>query len=247
MGRVITSLIALLGLSGCASTVQISSVPDKNTTPIYRSGIPSLMSQKKHTVMISPEATTRRNASRPAFILSITNQSASSIEVDTTSVAASREGKSMKVFSFTEIQAEIRRQQAVSAFLVGLSGAMQASAAQQQASYSQYGGTYRSGSYGGTYSGWSYNPAAGQAAANAVNAQTQQNLAAIRQQGEGALAAAANTLLQRTTVLPGTSYGGKVLLANTTVEKGKPVELVIDIDLVDEVHTFRFIESVLEK
>lgn len=234
-------------LSGCASTVQISTLPDKNTEQIFRSGVPSLMSKKKHTVMISPEATTRQNNTRPSFILSVTNQGGQAFELDTTSVTANLDGSALRVFTFAEIQAEIKRQQAVSAVLVALGGAMQASAAQQQASYSQHGGRYGSGSQSGTYSGWSYNPAAGQAAANAVNVQTQQTLASIRQQGENALNAAATTLLQRTTILPGTSHGGKVLLTNVKVEKLKGREIVIDVDLQDEVHSFRFYESILAR
>jgi hypothetical protein len=245
--KILLTLLALSVLSGCASTVKISALPGNDTEQIFRAGIPSLMSKKKHVVMISPEAMTRPNSSRPTFILSVTNLTDKSIEVDTTSVTASLDGKSLKVFTFDEVQAEIKRRQAISAALVAFGGALQASAAQQQASYSQYGGQYNTGAYSGTYQGWSYNPAAGQAAANAVNMQTQQNLSSIRQSGESALREAASNLLQRTTLLPGKSYGGKVVFANVSVEKEGGRELIIDVDLRDEVHSFRFLESVLPK
>lgn len=139
---------------------------------------------------------------------------------------------------------------------------MQAVSAQQQASYASTSGTYnsnttgnfnaygtRSNVYGnynatttGTYSGWTYNPAAGQAAAAAVNAKTDVDMARLQAQGQDALNEAARTMLKQTTVFPQSSHGGQIVLGEFEVpEAGTTLELTARVQ--GEIHIFQFTQQ----
>lgn len=266
MRTALTLLTVCAGLAGCATTIQTTAIPSSNTQQIYRSGIPSLISTKKYTVMVSPAATTRKGSARPEYVVSVANTTGQPIEVDTSNISVFVDSKRLKVFSYEEIEREIQNKKSTAAFLTAFSGAMRSYSAQQQASYQQTYGTYNTNTFGtvnsygtggtrygsfnantyGTYSGWTYNPGAGQLAANAENARTQAELQNINANGEAALREAAGVMLRRQTVMPGQAYGGKVVVAEIDVpEYGN--KLLIKVSIDGETHEFGFSQRKLKK
>ena len=240
----------MLLVAGCSTTIQTTTIKSPFVNEIYRSGIPSSVSTGRFIVMASPDSNTRKDNEPPTFVISIANTSDKAIDFDTTNVSVFLDGKRLKVFTFEEIKAATERKQAIATFMVALGGAMQSAAAQQQASYQTNAGrynTYGTNTYSsGTYSGWSYNPAAGQAAANAVNAQTAANIDSLRANSEASLAVAAKVMLRRETVSPGAAHGGKVVLENFDIsETGNTLLLKVDVD--GDVHEFSFAQSRLKK
>lgn len=251
-------LLASIALIGCATPIRTDPIASNGQQRIYRDGLPALVSRKEFVVIVSPQTTARKSNERIRLIASVANTSDSPIDLDTSNFSATVDGRPLKVFTHDEIAQEIKTQQAWAAFATALGGAMQAASAQQQASYSSSYGSYnanttgnfntygRYNTYGnynstttGTYSGWTYNPAAGQAAAAAVNAKTEADMARLQAQGQNALNEAARTMLKQTTIFPNTSYGGQLVLGMFEIpEHGTTLELTVKIK--DETHIFKF-------
>ncbi|MBB3121807.1 hypothetical protein [Pseudoduganella violacea] len=246
-------------LAGCASPIRTEPTLLAGQGQIYRDGIPSAISKKTFIVMASPSNSVREGKDRMRVIVSVVNTSPNPIDVSISNFSVLVDGRLEKIFTFEEIAQEIKTEQAWAAFAVALGGAMQASAAQQQASYKSTYGTYNTNTTGslntygtrnnsfanfnantvGTYSGWIYDPAAGQAAASSVHAQTTANLSNLQTQGEAALKIAAQTVLQRTTVFPNNSHGGQLVIGKFEVpDTGIIVDILANIE--GETHTFRF-------
>lgn len=263
--RAISFLMAA-SLVGCATHVRTEPVVSDGQERIYRDGIPSLVSRKQFVVLVAPATVIREGKERLRLIVSVANTSPASFDIDTSNFSATVDGRPLKVFTHDEIAQEIKSQQAWAAFAVALGGAMQAASAQQQASYASTTGTYnsntsgtfnaygtRSNVYGnynatttGTYSGWTYNPAAGQAAAAAVNAKTDANLSRLQAQSQSALTEAARTMLKQTTVFPQSSHGGQIVLGEFEVpDTGASLEVTARVQ--GEVHTFLFTQQIHRK
>lgn len=263
--RIFAAIFLCLALFGCASQVRVDPVVSNDQERIYRDGVPAVISKKGLVVMAAPAVVVRESKDQPKFVVSVANTTNSNFDLDTTNFKVAVDGKPLKVFTHAEVESDIKSKQAWSAFAVALGGAMQAASAQQAASNSYSTGTYqsktqgnfnaygRSNIYGnynsstsGTYSGWTYNPAAGQAAANAVNAQTNSQLSMLQQQGQAALNEAARSMLKITTVAPGTSYGGQIVLATFDVpESGANLELTVSV--AGEEHIFQFVNQRFKK
>jgi hypothetical protein len=245
--------------AGCASQIRVDPVLLDDQERIYRDGVPAVISRKGLVVVAAPVKVIREGKEQPKFIVSVSNTSSSQFDIDTSNVVASVDGLPLKVFTYEEVADSIKSQQAWAAFAVAFSGGMEAASARQQASTSYNYGTYNANSYGtlnsshnynanttGTYTGWTYNPAAGQAAANAVNSRTNSQLASLQQEGQAALYDAQKSILKRTTVLPGTSHGGQIFLATFDVpESGSTLDLKVSV--AGEDHIFKFTNQRFKK
>ena len=258
-------LISTILFVGCASQIKVDPVLLGNQERIYRDGVPAVISRKGLVVMAAPVKVIRDGKEQPKFIVSVANTSQSQFDVDTSNFAASVDGLPLKIFTHDEVADSIKSKQAWAAFAVALGGAMQAASAQQQASRSSNSGSYNSNTSGnfntygssnlsgnynantaGTYTGWTYNPAAGQAAANAVNARTDSQMASLQQQGQAALDEAQKSILKQTTVSPGSSHGGQIVLATFDVpDAGSTLDLKVSVS--GEEHLFRFTNQKYKK
>ena len=246
-------------LAGCATEVRVDPVVLDNQEQIYRDGVPAIISRKGLVVMAAPVTVVREGKDKPKFIVSVANTSQTKFDLDTANFSASVDGKDLKVYTHQEVASDIKSKQAWAAFAVAMGGAMQAASAQRAASTAYNSGNYNTSTQGsfnaygsnsntfgnynsntnGTYSGWTYNPAAGQAAASAVNVQTNSNIASLQQQGKAALDEASQTMLKMTTVTPGSSHGGQIVLATFDVpETGAMLDLKVLVS--GEEHLFRF-------
>lgn len=244
---------------GCAVPIKTDAVATGGQQRIFRDGIPALISSKQSVVLVSPSTVVREGKDRLRLVVSVVNISTTTFDLNTTDFSATVDGRQLKILTYDEITREIKSKQAWAAFGMALAGGMQAASAQQQAGYARTTGTYNSNTAGtvnaygtrgstygnynsntsGTYEGWAYNPAAGQAAAAAVNAQTSANIANLQANGQSALNEAARNILKQTTVFPQNSHGGQIVLAEFEVpEIGALLELTAKIQ--GEIHQFQF-------
>jgi len=119
--------IATFALTGCASPQQVllSAGPDQQS--IIRNGVPELISQKKHFVMLRPNARAVNAGARPAFTVVVRNQARTPITLYETSIRAEQtvKGKSVavRIFRYDDLVKEEQTRQTVAAVGAALSGA----------------------------------------------------------------------------------------------------------------------------
>lgn len=247
MKRLLT--IAILGflLQGCASTLKLEPHALDGQQRIFQEGVEAIISPKAALVAIRPSATTYSSEGRPTIVVTVLNGTEEPFNFSTEDVQVFVDGEPHKVFTYDELVAEVKRQQAWAAFAVALSGAAQSMNA-ANAGYTYNSGSYNAYAYDnygnraygyGTYSGYTYNAAAAQQAQAAANAQTQANMQAIRNQTEQSLSALGATMLKKTTVLPQAWHGGYV-----TIEKipnaDHPQDIRVVVRAAGEEHEFLF-------
>ena len=246
-------MLAMGLLQGCATTLKLAPVASGEQKEIYQGGTETLISAKKSLVAIRPSANSYQSVQRPSLIVSVTNGTDESYNFGPENISASVNGQSVKVFTYDELVAEVKRQQAWAAVAAALNGVAQSMNA-ANAGYTYNSGTYNSSYYGsgysgygyGSYSGYTYNAAAVQQAQSAANAQTQANMAAIKTQTDEALNQLASTMLRKETVFPQKTFGGYITLDKLPVPDS-PNEVIIDISVGGEVHQFKFMLTKVAK
>jgi hypothetical protein len=233
-------------LAGCASSQKVLLTAGPDQQAIVRDGVPALISQKKHLVMLRPSARLIKGNARPAFTLVVRNQSSKPETLLESSITASQSvaGKAVavRVYRYDELVQEEQTRQAFAAFgtaLAGMGRAMSAANAgyvNSTGSFNTYGSGYRS-TYG-TYSATTYDPLRAQLAQQAANAQTTADFAALRAQGEENLYALESTILKDNTVMPGEWFGGSIVLAPPEKAETGHTAYVITVRFGGEEHTF---------
>lgn len=238
-------MLALL-IQGCASTLALKPIPGAGQKHVFKQGKKALWSDKKILVLVYPATESFKSNERPTIIVSVYNKSGRSFDFSTDNIKAYSDGVEIKIYTYEELAEEIRRKYnraALAAALSGLANSMSAANA---------GHTYSSGSYNssiysntggsaygyGTYSGHTYNPAVAQQAQRAANAETQANMASIKQQSEQAMSNLSSTILRKETVMPKTWFGGYIKLdALSRPDEEHIINLVIKVR--GESHRFK--------
>lgn len=242
------SLVLLCSvLAGCAPSEQILLTAAADQQAIVRDGIPALVSQKKHLVMLRPNTRMLKSGTRPAFTLAVLNQGATSETLLEASISASQvvgqKPIAVRIYRYDELVQEEEARQAIAAFSTALS-AMGRSMSAANAGYTNTTGTFRTygSTYGttqGTYSATSYDPSRTQIAQHAANAQTDREVAALRAQGKYNLESLQQTILKDHTILPGEWHGGSIVLAAPEMSgDGGTAEYSITVYFAAEQHTF---------
>lgn len=241
--------IAILGilLQGCASTLKLDPRALDGQQEVYQEGVEAIISSKKALVAIRPSANTYSSEIRPTIVVTVLNGTEETFNFSTEDVHVFVDGVPHKVFTYDELVAEVKRQQAWAAFAAALNGAAQSMNA-ANAGYTHNSGSYNASAYDnygnraygyGTYSGYTYNATAAQQAQATANAQTQANMQAIRNQTEQSLSALSTTMLKKTTVLPHVWHGGYL-----TIEKIQNIdqqhEIRVVVMVAGEEHEFLF-------
>ena len=254
ISRLATPFFVAISICGCATQVRVDPILLANQDRIYRDGVPTVISRKGVVVMLSPVSVVREGKERSRFVVSVSNTTQRPFEIDTTNLSASIDGKPIRIYTYEEIAQQIKTRQAWAAFATAAGGAMEAASVAQTASNTYTSGSYKSNTSGsyqsetaekfspygarvntvgsykanttGSYSESTYNPGAGQAAAAAVNAKTEAEMASLQAQGQAELNDASRTLLKMTTVFPGSSHGGQIVLAEFDIpESGAVLDL----------------------
>jgi len=254
MKNLLLVLASCLLIQGCASTLRIDPQTLDGQQEIFQEGVEAVLSPKKALVAIRSTTNTYSSESRPTFVVSVQNGTKDPFNFSTEDIQVFVDGQPHKVFTYDELVAEIKRQQAWAAFAVALNGAAQSMNA-ANAGHTYHSGTsnayaydnYGNSAYGyGSYSGYSYNAAAAQQAQAAANAQTQADMQAIQSQTEQSLQSLGSTMLKKTTVLPQSWHGGYV-----TIEKipnvAEPHEIKVLVQAAGEEHEFLLQHFKVEK
>jgi hypothetical protein len=247
MNKLLTIAVFALLLQGCASTLKLDPQALDGQQKVYQEGVEAIISPKKALVAIRPSANTYSSEGRPTIVVTVLNGTAEMFNFSTEDVHVFVDGVPHKVFTYDELVAEVKRQQAWAAFAAALSGAAQSMNA-ANAGYTYNSGTYNASAYDnygnraygyGSYSGYTYNAAAAQQAQAAANAQTQANMQAIKNQTEQSLSALSATMLKKTTVLPQAWHGGYVTI-DKIPNKEQPHEIRVVVTAAGEEHEFLF-------
>ena len=238
------AILSCLVLAGCTAPkdmISLKATPDQSA--IVRDGVPALVSSKRHVVFLRPVDSRQQSNDRPRFVIAMLNKgkSPATFNVADISVTSYKPHQAkLKVYTHEELADEVeadRNTRLVLAALGGAAGAMSAANA---------GTTYTTGSYGhsspyghssGMYTASTYNPGLAQAAINANNDRTLNNISSIEGQAQNALANLKATIVKDHTVMPGEWHGGVIVLG--TPEKGaEGAEYQISLLFDGEEHTF---------
>jgi uncharacterized protein YceK len=205
-------LAAVALLAGCSTTATLT--PAEGSRVEYTAGHPVMLSEAAGSVVqLTPTAVQVEAGSRMGLWINVHNVSAEPIDFDVSSVRAT-----VRVYTYEELKKEIERQAMWAAIGQGLQAAgegMQAANAGYRTSYTQgtasaYGsGGYAYGNYHSTTT--TYDPAAAAAAQAQVDANNRARMAELAA-ARGSALGAIEHVVRRTTLSPGESYTGAVVI-----------------------------------
>lgn len=116
------AVVALMGLAGCASMVNITPSASNAQRLTYDSGKPRLTSVKTFTVVLQVKSTVFASGNPVGFVVAVFNPTSVPVEVSTDNVTATWTGTPLKVYSFEELMAEEQRRQSTQRIGLALQG-----------------------------------------------------------------------------------------------------------------------------
>lgn len=247
MRKIVSVFILISFLQGCATTLRLNPVAINGQQEIFQEGTKTLISAKNSLVAIRPSTNTYQSVERPTLVVSVSNGTEKPFNFSTEDMEVYVDNNPVKVFTYDELVAEVKKRQAHAAFAAALSGVAQSINA-ANAGYTYHSGTYNSSYYSnygysghgfGSYSGYSYNQAAALQAQNAANTQMMMNMAAINSQTNQALDELSSTILKKSTVFPQKIHGGYIKLEKIPVTK-EASDVSVKINAGGEIHDFNF-------
>ncbi len=239
-------------LPGCISAYSLRPTPTVEQNATIKDGYEIVSSKKTHIVMVAPKSAVVRDSRQKFGVdVMVKNMASAPFNVYTSSITGEFNGAPLQAYTAEEVIAEIEKRQRIAAALSAVGGALSAASAQQSASrvrQSGYVSGYNnSGQYvSGNYTASGYDPAAGQAAASAVNARTDRDIANIRAAGAAQVAQYSGKSFNNHTLAPDEWYGGTVYFdaISPSDEKGT---VKIKVDVAGEIHEFALGVSLLKK
>lgn len=208
-------------LVACSATQDVALIPTPGQETILRNGLPTLVSKKKHLVMLKPNAVAVKSSSRPSFTLVVRNLGAMAENLLEQNISANLNvggGKTanLPVLRYAQLVTEEQNRQNARVVVAALSGVGQVVSAASAGNSTTTGSFSTSGPRGsstyGTYSASTYDAGAAYAAQAHAQAQSAENFAVLQAQGEQNLAALERTILKDHTVMPGEWFGGSIVL-----------------------------------
>ncbi|HXG81324.1 MAG TPA: hypothetical protein VNJ05_05945 [Sphingomicrobium sp.] len=174
---------------------------------------------------------------RPAFAIAFFNAGPDPVNIGLEDIHVTANGTPLRVFSVQELERQAKKKAWWTKFGLAMLGGLAAGAAasQRDHSYGTITGPY------GTYSiHTSYPSLAGQLRANQIQADTAYSIAAVQYQLDRTLELLDNHVVQRTTVDPGASYAGLIVLDKLKAGK-PPYELRLEVDWNSERYPFAYV------
>jgi hypothetical protein len=234
------ALSTLMLLTGCATQLT-SYAPTANQTVMYDQGVGAITWETDEAVLtIYPTFRYQSPSDIPTFTLMVQNKTDHNIDFDPESIHAYLDDRECHVYTLEERIGEIRgtakRKQIALAILGGVAaGAAAYGASHQTTTYSSYGVV-------GHHQYWSsgtiqtYDPASGILAGAAVGAVTGVGIHQIAR-AAGYEEQAAQAIFQHSTIRPGTTIVGQVLLKQATGQYGA-LRLDVPVDTARSTFTF---------
>jgi hypothetical protein len=224
MTRAIAALAAL-ALAGCATSYSLQ--PTASDDVRYKDGVPFLRSAMTETkVAVAPGR--RVFNGRMSMVVGAWNNSSSPLNFGPENIRVSTSnGTQLRVYSIDDLEREADRRagwQTAIAAVGAVSGTISAS----QPTTAYVGGTPVT----------VYDPAASEAAQSEVNERSAQELASIEAQKDRAIGQYENSILRTTTVDPGSSITGSIVIDKPTFSSGEQQTIHVTVDFGPDHHAF---------
>lgn len=246
MRGVLAACFGSLLVVACASPqrVLLTAAPDQQS--IVRNGVPILVSNKKHLVMLRANTRLVKDNARPAFTVIVRNQGKTPDTLREASIQARQmiAGKMqpVRIFRYDELIQEEETRQKVAAFGAAVGGFARAMSAANAGNVNTTGTVVTQGPYGnttyGTYTATTYDPVRAQIAQEHASNVTHADFERIRAQGEANMQRLDATILKDNTVLPGEWFGGTIVLAPLAKSEKGNSDYTIIVAFGGEEHTF---------
>lgn len=174
---------------------------------------------------------------RPMYQIAFYNAGPEPVNIGLEDIHASKDGEPLRVFSVQELERQAKQKAWWTQFGLALVGAFgSAAAASQRDSYH----STITGPYGTYHVHADYPSLAGQLQANAIAMDTAYSIAAVQYQLDQTIDIINNHVVQRTTVDPGSTYGGLIILDKLKTGN-PPFEIRIDVDWNEERYPFAYV------
>jgi len=234
----IAVILVTLMLVGCKTTGTLQPIVSSNQKAMVRDGMESLFSQRKHTVVMTPNSYTAESSGKASFIVIVSNGSSKDFLLSPSNISATAiipnkdalenvkadsdddtdvvpmkvtKKEELHVYTYEELVKEEEKRAAMQAFAIALGSVGQSMEAANAGYQSGYGTVNTYGTYGssyGTYNYSGYDYAAANAARSAAQAQTNAEFSSAAAQTQTNLIGLKNTILKAHTLLPNESHGG---------------------------------------
>jgi hypothetical protein len=226
-------------LAALAATLLFASQANSAVKVRFYKGRPTYISiTQSSVVQIAPPPASKDK--QPAIAVIVLNRSdrAASIGYENVTIRTVT-GTPAQLVTYEELQRKARQRAGWATFFAILAAGANSYAAQQSAYGTGYGSAYTSTPYGGihtTYATSYYSPIAGQLALDRAEAQNGDMFRAISNQLDATMARLDGAVLRTTTIDPGDSFGGAVVVK---LPKGaKLSDLVVSVSFRGEIHEF---------
>jgi hypothetical protein len=201
----------------------------------YLKGVPTLdLDQQRGAIQLRQQGFYNN---RPVFAIAFYNAGPEPVNIGLEDIHVSSAGSPLEVFSVQELERQAKKKAWWNQFGMALLGGLSAgvAASQRNTYHSTISGPY------GTYSVHaSYPSLAGQLQSYQIQRDTSFGIAAIQYQLDRTIELINYHVVQRTTVDPGSTYGGLIVLDK--LKKGDPpFELRVDEDWYGERYPFAFL------
>ena len=112
-------------MKGCATTLRLDPVAIEGQQELYQEGTKTLIWPKNSLVAIRPSTNTYQSAQRPTLVVSVLNGTEKPFNFSTEDIDVYVDNKPIKVSTYDELVAEVKRQRAFAAFAIALSSVAQ--------------------------------------------------------------------------------------------------------------------------
>ena len=237
-----------LMLASCSSTTSVNLEKTPRQKMIAYDGDRLAVSTKSRTVAsLGSKTIGEPNGKTIDLLLIVENKKAAAFEVSSEAVKATINGIPVKTYTFVELVNAEKKKRNRDLAITAFAGAMQSVGAATSSGYQTTTGSYSGttyGSYGssntyGTFNSTTYNQAAAQAASAQVQANTNNQMSAIAQRSDTALANLKSGYLKPTTMLRGTSYGGILKISAPKLDKDEIQIIELIVTLGSDKHKFK--------
>jgi hypothetical protein len=201
----------------------------------YVKGVPTLDLQQQRGAIQLRSLGFYNN--RPLFQIAFFNAGPEPVNIGLEDIHVFAGGSPLRVFSVQELERQAKQKAWWSQFGIALLGGLSAGLSASQRDYSH--GTITS-PYGTYTIHTSYPSLAGQLRADRIASNTGYSIAAIQYQLDQTISMINDHVVQRTTVDPGASYGGLIVLDKLKTAK-PPFELRVSVDWNGERYPFAYL------
>lgn len=201
----------------------------------YVKGVPTLDLQQQRGAIQLRSLGFYNN--HPMFAIAFYNAGAEPVNIGLEDIHATANGEPLRIFPVEELERQAKHKAWWSQFAIAMLGGVSAGLAASQRDHSY--GTIR-GPYGTYTIHTSYPSLAGQLQAERISLDTAWGIAAIQYQLDRTIELINDHVVQRTTVDPGSTYGGLIIMDK--LKKGDPpFELHLDADWNGERYPFAYV------